>query len=232
MVLRPVQAAGRAGGWMLAHPLKERPDANRVAGITGALVLNAAALMLMLVPLSTPPPVALAEPDIEMIWVDPPKPPTPPPPVIRPATPQPPPEAVRPAAAAPPAERPVAVAVPVFAQAELPLETAPVEAAPVATAADPAPVAAGSSLRYVAAPAPDYPRDAMLAGREGTVLLRVTVGVDGRPRAVAVERSSGRRDFDDAARRQVLRRWTFQPAIVDGRAVESVGLVPIDFRLQ
>jgi protein TonB len=37
--------------------------------------------------------------------------------------------------------------------------------------------------------------------------------------------------LDDAARRQVLDEWRFQPAMRDGVAVEAVGRVPIDFRM-
>ncbi len=41
----------------------------------------------------------------------------------------------------------------------------------------------------------------------------------------------GYRELDEAARRHVLRRWRFQPAMRDGRAVQAIGLVPIEFSL-
>ena len=234
MVLQPVHAAGRAGGWILATPLKERPDVNRVAGITGALVLNAAAFLLLLVPMTTPPVAPLVEqtrPEVPD-WIERKKPdPIPLPvekvlPVVPPAerTPQ----------VSRPIERPLPVDVPVLADEGIPVD--PVDALPREVVAPPGDVVAASAgpralLQYIDAPSPPYPRDALLGGHEGSVLLRVTVGIDGRPTAVEIERSSGRRDFDDAARRQVLRRWTFQPAILDGRPVEAIGLVPIDFKL-
>jgi protein TonB len=59
----------------------------------------------------------------------------------------------------------------------------------------------------------------------------VLVDVDGRPLEVTIQRSSGNRDLDAAARRQVLRKWTFRPAMKDGRAVQAIGIVPIDFNL-
>ena len=67
-------------------------------------------------------------------------------------------------------------------------------------------------------------------GEEGRVLLRVTVGADGRVRDAAVRQSSGYDDLDRAALRAV-RRWTFVPARADGRAVASRVTVPIDFKL-
>jgi TonB family C-terminal domain len=56
--------------------------------------------------------------------------------------------------------------------------------------------------------------------------------VDGSPLRVDIERSSGHRSLDLAARIQVLRQWKFQPATDGGRAVQAVGLVPVDFSLQ
>ena len=50
--------------------------------------------------------------------------------------------------------------------------------------------------------------------------------------SVDVQRSSGDRRLDNAARKQVLEHWRFRAAMKDGRAVQSVGLVPIAFNLQ
>ena len=66
----------------------------------------------------------------------------------------------------------------------------------------------------------------------GTVLLQVLVGIDGRPMEVTVMQSSGHRELDEAARAQVLRRWSFQPASRNGQAVQAIGLVPIEFALK
>ena len=108
---------------------------------------------------------------------------------------------------------------------------APPDTAAVAdSVAPPAPLA-GVQLRYLHAPAPAYPRDALRVGAQGTVTLRVLVDVDGSPLEVRVERSSGNRSLDNAARTQVLRQWKFQPAIDNGRPVQAYGLVPVDFKL-
>jgi protein TonB len=86
-------------------------------------------------------------------------------------------------------------------------------------------------LEYAKAPPPPYPRADLRAGNEGTVVLEVVVGVDGRPLQVAVAESSGHRGLDAAARRHVLAQWLFRPAMRDGRAVEAIGLVPVAFSL-
>ncbi len=63
------------------------------------------------------------------------------------------------------------------------------------------------------------------------MLLQVLVGIDGKPLDVTVARGSGHRQLDEAARRHVLKRWSFRPAMQDGQAVQALGLVPIDFSL-
>lgn len=70
-----------------------------------------------------------------------------------------------------------------------------------------------------------------MANAQGTVILRVLVGEDGAPLEVSIERSSGNRSLDTAARNQVLRRWKFQPAIDGGKPVRAYGLIPVDFKL-
>jgi protein TonB len=130
-------------------------------------------------------------------------------------------------------ETPPAPQAPVLSeQGELAPELPDTAAAPTTPAiTTPTAPLPGVRLEYAQAPAPAYPRAALRAGIEGTVLLQVLVDVDGRPLQVDVNRSSGDRRLDLAARDQVLRHWRFRPAIRDGRAVQAIGLVPIDFSL-
>src|SRR3546814_11757122 len=72
--------------------------------------------------------------------------------------------------------------------------------------APPAGPVAGVRLQYADAPSPPYPRAALRAGLQGTVMLQVLVDVDGRPLQVNVEHSSGYRVLDNAARRYVLQQ--------------------------
>ena len=84
--------------------------------------------------------------------------------------------------------------------------------------------------RYRNTPPPRYPPSARREHQEGVVLLSVDVGVDGRPTAVVVKRSSGVRILDQAAITAV-RRWTFEPARTAGLPVESTVEVPVRFSL-
>jgi len=79
-------------------------------------------------------------------------------------------------------------------------------------------------------PQPEYPAAALRAGEQGTVMLRVDVGADGKPTDVQVVERSRSRDLDRAAQRAV-RDWTFQPAMRNGKAVASVVQVPVDFNI-
>ncbi len=215
------------------HQAIARIQPSRIFGIAGAITLNAAALMLLLVPVSAPMPVA--KPDepppyyIKNIVKPPPIPV--PVPVIRPQQP------VRnntPVSITPPTTQPVRdqeVIVPDGSEYVPPNNTEPTLDLGPTLPRDPGPLPS-TRLEYASAPAPTYPREAMLDGIEGTVLLKVLVDVDGKPLSVEIERSSGNRRLDDAARRQVLRKWMFRPAIRDGQAIQVFGMVPVSFSLQ
>lgn len=212
-----------------AHP---HPDANRIAGYTVAIGFNALLLMLLLVPMQGPPslkPPGESQPTIT--WYMPrQQQPTPPLPVpVVPSRPQPATAMAAPRTPVAPTPDPVLVdqgsEQAVLATQPDPTST---EVASIATPPQPLP---GVRLEYAQAPAPSYPRAALRARTEGTVLLEVLVGIDGRPLRVEVRQGSGDRRLDAAAREQVLARWRFRPAIREGRAVQAIGLVPINFRL-
>jgi protein TonB len=203
----------------------------RILGLAGAITINAIALMLLLVPVSAPAPIA-EEPEtiytIDFRKVEPPPPPKPiEVPVMRP---QPQTRAPVPVTQPQPVPQPVNqdVIVPDGNEYVPPTETTTDPLPPTIPGPDPLP---STRLEYAFAPAPTYPREALLDGIEGTVLLRVLVGVDGKPLSVEIERSSGNRRLDDAARRQVLRKWSFKPAIRNGQAVQVYGLVPVNFSI-
>jgi len=74
---------------------------------------------------------------------------------------------------------------------------------------------------------PPYPEQARQQGVEGTVVLKLTVRVDGVPGDVRVSRSSGHAALDEAALAHV-RRARFSPALKDGKAVP----MPMTFRVK
>lgn len=217
----------------LRHEGWRRPDAARIAAMSGAIAVNLLALLLLLIPMSVPPPAPVVEvdnPDIE--WL--PRTPE----VVEVVQEQPPPPQVERRQPVPVQRPSVPVAVPspdvpVLAESG---ESAPpvVDAAPAEAVAsiEPAPAVAAVRLEYADAPPPAYPRDAERRRLEGTVMLQVLVGTDGRPLEVLVHASSGHRSLDEAARNHVLKRWTFRPAMRDGRAVQAIGLVPVAFQLR
>ena len=233
MVLQPAGPRSSAPDRSGSHPRRPHPDPSRIAGISGTLVFNVLLLMLLLVPMSRPDMLLRpSERQVPVIdWIEEkPKPPEKPPvkvDVVKPKPVQQPQTRVQPDIEVP-AIDPVIIDDGTLAADPLPDTTVVATATPTIEPSGPI---AGIRLEYGNAPAPTYPREQLLAGIEGTVLLQVLVDVDGRPLEVTIHRSSGDRDLDAAARRQVLRKWTFRPAMKDGRAVQAIGIVPIDFNL-
>ncbi|KRG69061.1 energy transducer TonB [Pseudoxanthomonas dokdonensis] len=212
-----------------------RVNPGRVMAIFTAIAVHVAALLMLLVPLASVPPDITPRPDKPTIrfYTRPLPPPVVP---VAPATPRPvqPVTVERTQAATP---KPPAITVnpavsPVFdARAiDLPAQDPVADAGPEAPVSS-GPIAAGQ-LQYVSAPAPGYPRDALRDHAQGTVMLRVLVDSDGTPLEVSIETSSGNRSLDRKAQQQVLKHWRFKPAFSNGQAVQSYGLVPIQFSLQ
>ncbi|HEX7916844.1 MAG TPA: energy transducer TonB [Rudaea sp.] len=75
-----------------------------------------------------------------------------------------------------------------------------------------------------------YPPIALRNHVEGTVILRVLVGEDGNVKDIEVDRSSGSRDLDRAAREAVM-KWKFRPGVRGGVAYAGWARVPISFAL-
>lgn len=101
-----------------------------------------------------------------------------------------------------------------------------------ATPASAATAGTTTGARASYCPAPPYPTAAQRAGREGTVRLRLTIAENGRVTAAHIVESSGRRDFDEAARTTILRQWKYHPAQATGTAVSSIEIVRVEFKLE
>ncbi len=78
---------------------------------------------------------------------------------------------------------------------------------------------------------PPYPILAQRMNAEGKVTLRLTVLTDGTVGMAQIVTSSGRADLDEAARDWIVRHWTYQPALDEGRPVISHVVASIVFRL-
>ncbi|MBK0056261.1 energy transducer TonB [Stenotrophomonas sp. S39] len=205
-------------------------DPARVAAWSAAIALHLLAFLLLLIPATYQAITALPRDstEVRLIPKEQPKPPEP--------TPVPP-ELVQVKVDPKPKTTPTVVP-------PLPTPTATLEEAQgiILPAAEPAPVQAVPSvapstpmarvqLQYRSAPPPAYPVQALRNHEQGTVLLRVEVDPSGQPVDVSIERSSGSRSLDQAARQQVLRHWRFVPAERDGQAVAAIGMVPVQFSL-
>jgi protein TonB len=203
------------------------PDFRRIAAYAGAIALNLALLMLVSVPMQGGPDIALVRPpEVITRIVDIPKKKPEIVPVTKhvPTQPNVPVERVRTQATTPPVDVPVVV--PDGSEAVVIPDTTSVDTTTQVTG----PVT-GMSLEYASAPAPRYPRDALREGITGTVLLEVLVDVDGSPLKVTIHQSSGNRELDRAAQLQVQKHWRFRPASRNGTAMQAIGIVPIEFKL-
>ena len=105
---------------------------------------------------------------------------------------------------------------------------------PPAPAPAPAPAIANAgdlSSTMISATPPRYPHDSRRLREQGTVVLMVLLGVDGRVADISVAQSSGFARLDQAALAAV-RRWRWSPTMRGGTAVMVKGLVEIPFILQ
>ena len=162
--------------------------------------------------------------DVLLLASDAPKPPPPPPPKSAPPPRNPPPAAV------PAIETPVVV--PPSANAVTVAPSAPTPAAPSAPAAPRSDsVRTAAVVNAAQCEKPEYPSASRRMEEEGTVHLRFLVGVDGKVIQSEVEKSSGFKRLDEAARAG-LSRCQFRPALVDGRPEQAWASMRYTWRLE
>jgi periplasmic protein TonB len=90
------------------------------------------------------------------------------------------------------------------------------------------PIAHARLLRHAE---PAYPTASIRAHEEGTVMLQVLIGPDGRIGDVRLAASSGFERLDAAAIKEV-RTWRFAPATRGGRAISMWVSVPVKYELR
>ncbi len=86
-----------------------------------------------------------------------------------------------------------------------------------------------SAPRATFAPDPEYSEEARKAKYQGTVVLWVVVGPDGKPHDIRVQRTLGM-GLDEKAI-EAVRQWKFEPAKKDGQPVAVQINVEVNFRL-
>jgi len=180
-------------------------------------------------PKIVPPPAPLPPPPTPQPTPSPPPvAPTPPPPVAAPSP--------APAAQVPQVE--VAVAPSTATKQAITAvnnsapQPTPTSAAAPATPARPAPPArTPASVSAAQCEKPEYPSASRRMEEEGTVSLRFLVGVDGKVIQSEIEKSSGFKRLDEAARAG-LSKCRFQPATLDGRPEQAWASMKYTWRLE
>jgi len=86
-----------------------------------------------------------------------------------------------------------------------------------------------SAPRALFSPDPEYSEEARKAKFQGTCVLWLVVGPDGRPRDIRVTRSLGL-GLDEKAI-EAVKQWKFEPALKDGKPVAVEINVEVSFRL-
>ncbi len=168
-----------------------------------------------------------------------PPPPPPPPPLVK--------QPVAKQAVAPPAPQPVAIADPTPAPnapvgittpqpppppvaAAVVTTPAPAPAAPPAPPPPPKDEAPVSDADYLQNPKPPYPGLSKRLNEQGSVLVRVLVGTDGKVQDITIKQSSGFERLDQSALQSVA-RWRFVPGKRGGVPEAMWHIVPIIFKL-
>ena len=77
---------------------------------------------------------------------------------------------------------------------------------------------------------PQWPREALVEGIEGYVVVEVTIGADGSVKDVRVIQSEPKRMFDRNVIRAVL-KWKFKPRIINGVPIERKAIQMLEFTL-
>lgn len=77
---------------------------------------------------------------------------------------------------------------------------------------------------------PQYPREALIEGISGYVVVEFTIEADGSVADPKIVESQPRRVFDRSAIRAIY-KWKFKPRVVDGKPVVRRGSTRLDFEL-
>jgi protein TonB len=130
-----------------------------------------------------------------------------------------------------------AVSAPPNAIAAVSPAPAPAETTPsAAPAASPAPVArapvrTAAGVNMAQCQKPEYPSASRRMEEEGTVTLRFLVDTDGKVIQAEIEKSSGYKRLDEAARAG-LSKCQFKPAMTDGKAEQAWASIKYTWRLE
>jgi len=216
---------------MKDYASRQRASRKHVIGLTAVVVLHGLLFWAINSGLARKFVKVIKGP-VEAVLLEETKPDIPPPPPPPPPKNFPPP----PPAYVPPVEVAVAAPTPVNAIAAVsntPQPVAPPSPLPVQTTPAPvaAPVVTAAVISASGCEKPEYPSASKRLEEEGTVQLKFLVGVDGKVIESAVEKSSGYRRLDEAARAG-LSKCQFKPGTVDGKPQQSWASMKYTWRLE
>ena len=218
---------------MIDYASRQRASRKHVIGLTAVVVLHGLLFWAINSGLARKFVKVIKGP-VEAVLLEETKPDIPPPPPPPPPKNLPPP----PPAYVPPVEVAVATPPPVNAIAAVsntPQPVAPPSPLPVQVNAPPAPpappVQTAAVISASSCEKPEYPSASKRLEEEGTVQLKFLVGVDGKVIESAIEKSSGFRRLDEAARAG-LSKCQFKPATLDGKPQQSWASMKYTWRLE
>ncbi len=224
---------------MIDYASRQRTPRKHLIGLTAVVVLHGLLFWAINSGLAHKFVKVIKGP-VEAVLLEETKPEIPPPPPPPPPKNLPPP----PPAYVPPVDIQVASPPPVNAIAAVsntPQPVAPPSPLPVQMNAPPAlpappappapPVQTAAVINASGCEKPEYPNASKRLEEEGTVQLKFLVGVDGRVLESAVEKSSGFRRLDEAARAG-LSKCQFKPGTIDGRPQQSWASMKYTWRLE
>jgi periplasmic protein TonB len=207
-----------------AHP---RSSGRRLTGVVVTIVLHIVLIYALIHGLARKI-VEIVAPPLETKIIEeikPPQPEKPPPPPPKLATPPPP--------FIPPPE--VNIQVPIQQPPTITATPTPPPPAPVVIAPTPPvvrqPVRTAPVVQAASCEKPEYPPASRRANETGTVLLNFLIDENGKVVESKVERSSGSRRLDDAAR-DALELCKFRAATVDGRPTRAWARIEYVWRLE
>ncbi|PUE53552.1 energy transducer TonB [Limnohabitans sp. 2KL-17] len=223
---------------MNAYTDLQAPPKRKLIGLVGVVVLHA--LLFWAIQAGLARTVIQKMPTVVQALLleekrpeTPPSPPLPPTPPSPPA-PTPPKTTPLPPAFVAPADTPAPTAAPnaIAAVTATPSAAAPATATVTAPTAPPRPpVRTVASVNMAQCEKPDYPSASRRMEEEGTVSLRFLVGADGKVIQSEVEKSSGYKRLDEAARAG-LSKCQFKPAMVDGKPEQAWASIKFTWRLE
>ena len=222
---------------MIDYANRQRTPRKLVIGLTAVVVLHGLLFWAINSGLARKFVKVIKGP-VEAVLLEEAKPDIPPPPPPPPPTPPPPPKNLPPPPPAyvPAAEIQVAAPSPVNAIAAVsntPQAIASPSPLPVQSTPQPVspPVQTAAVISAASCEKPDYPSASKRLEEEGTVQLKFLVGVDGKVIESAIEKSSGFRRLDEAARAG-LSKCQFKPATLDGKPQQSWASLRYTWRLE